>query len=216
MKRHCFAAVALLCCAMTVSGCGLIKAANSLGKLFGGRKKASTVTTIVKIIGTVLGQFYDTTNKKSLVGAWTYEEPAIQFESQSLLEKAGGVVASQTVADNITPYFDKLGLRPGSFTLDLRKDNTCTYSMGGKSMEGTYEFDDVTKKISFKVGVLPLPTAYLSVVNNQMALTYDSSVLLNIVKVIGTTSNQSAFSSVSKLADTYDGMKTGFTFTRSK
>ena len=215
MKRHGFAAVAILCCALTVSGCSIFRAAGKLGRLFGGGKK-STVTTIVKIIGSVLGQFYDTTTKKALVGSWVYEEPAIQFESQNLLDKAGGVVASQSVADNITPYFEMLGLKTGGIALDLREDNTCTFTLGGQTIDGTYEFDDETKKLSLKAGFIPLPAAYLSIVNNQMAMTYDSSMLLNLIKVIGSTSNQSTFSSVASLADTYDGMKTGFTFKKSK
>lgn len=215
MKRHGFAAVAILCCALTVSGCSIFRAAGKLGRLFGGGKK-STVTTIVKIIGSVLGQFYDTTTKKALVGSWVYEEPAIQFESQNLLDKAGGVVASQSVADNITPYFEMLGLKTGGIALDLREDNTCTITLGGQTIDGTYEFDDETKKLSLKAGFIPLPAAYLSIVNNQMAMTYDSSMLLNLIKVIGSTSNQSTFSSVANLADSYDGMKTGFTFKKSK
>jgi hypothetical protein len=215
MKRHGFAAVAILCCALTVSGCSIFRAAGKLGRLFGGGKK-STVTTIVKIIGSVLGQFYDTTTKKALVGSWVYEEPAIQFESQNLLDKAGGVVASQSVADNITPYFEMIGLKTGGIALDLREDNTCTITLGGQTIDGTYEFDDETKKLSLKAGFIPLPAAYLSIVNNQMAMTYDSSMLLNLIKVIGSTSNQSTFSSVASLADSYDGMKTGFTFKKSK
>lgn len=110
MKRRGFAAVAILCCALTVSGCSLFRAAGKLGKLFGGGK-SSTVVTVVKIIGSILGQFYDTTTKKALVGTWAYEEPAIQFESKNLLDQAGGVVASQNVADNISPYFEALGLK---------------------------------------------------------------------------------------------------------
>lgn len=215
MRRRGFAAVAILCCALTVSGCSIFRAAGKLGKLFGGGKK-STVTTIVKIIGSVLGQFYDTTTKKALVGSWIYEEPAIQFESQNLLDKAGGVVASQSVADNITPYFEMLGLKSGGIAIDLREDNTCTFTLGGQTIDGTYEFDDETKKLSMKAGFIPLPAAYLSIVNNQMAMTYDSSMLLNLIKVIGSTSNQSTFSSVASLADSYDGMKTGFTFKKSK
>ncbi|MBO4230360.1 MAG: DUF4923 family protein [Bacteroidales bacterium] len=216
MKKRGLAAVAILCCALTVSGCSVFKAAGKLGKLFGGGKKASTVVTVVKIIGSILGQFYDTTTKKALVGSWVYEEPAIQFESKSLLEQAGGVVASQNVADNISPYYDMLGIKTGGIGIDLREDNTCTLTIGGHSIDGTYEFDDATKKLSMKAGFIPLPTAYLSIVNNQMAMTYDSSVLLNIIKAIGSTSNQSTFASISKLADSYDGMKTGFTFTKSK
>ena len=96
MRRRGFAAAALICCALTVSGCSLFKAAGMIGRLFGA-KKTSTVVTLVKIIGSVIGQFYDTTTKKALVGSWVYEEPAIQFESQNLLDKAGGVVASQNL-----------------------------------------------------------------------------------------------------------------------
>lgn len=215
MKRHGLAAAAILCCALTVSGCGLFKAAGALGTLFGG-KKTSTVATIVKIIGTVIGQFYDTTTKKALVGSWTYNEPAIQFESENLLDQAGGVVASQAVADNLTPYFEALGLKDGSISLDLREDNTCTYTLGDKSIDGTYEFDDETKKLSLKMGFIPLPAAYLSVVGNQMAMTFDSSMLLGLIKVVGANSSQSNLAAVSKLAESYDGMKTGFTFSRNK
>ena len=49
-----------------------------------------------------------------------------------------------------------------------------------------------------------------------MAMTYDSSVLLGLIKVMGAVDTKSAFASVSKLADSYDGMKTGFTFKKSK
>ena len=196
MRRRGIAAVALICCALTVSGCSLFKAVGKISRLFGA-KKTSTVVTLVKIIGSVIGQFYDTTTKKSLVGSWVYEEPAIQFESQNLLDMAGGVVASQNVADNIKPYFEAIGVKPGGIALDLMEDNT--------------------KKLSLKAGIIPLPPCYLSIVNNQMAMTYDSSLLLNLVKVVGmASSSQSNFAAISKLADSYDGMKTGFTFTRSK
>ena len=215
MKRHRLAATAILCCALTVSGCGIIKTVGAIGSLFGG-KKASTVVTVVKILGSVLGQFYDTTTKTALVGKWTYDEPAIQFESENLLKKAGGVVASQNVADKITPYFETLGFKPGSISLELREDNTCTYTLGGQSFDGTYDFDDANKKLTLKTPFFPLPAAYLSIVNDQLAVTYDASKLLNLVQMVGQFSNQPTLSAVSTLANSYDGMKTGFTFKKVK
>ncbi len=212
MKRYRFAATALLCCALTVSGCGIIKTVNSIGSALGLRKKTSTAATIVKILGSVLGQFYDSTTKTALVGKWTYDEPAIQFESENLLKKAGGVVASQGVADKISPYYDMLGFKSGSFSLELKEDNTCIYTVGGRTFNGTYDFDDKEKKITLKTPLFPLPTAYLSVAGDQMAVTFDSSKLLNVVQVAGLVSSQPTLSAVGKLADTYDGMKTGFTF----
>ena len=215
MKRHRFAATAILCCALTVSGCGLIKTASTIGAILGIGKKASTTATIVKIIGTVLGQFYKTTTKSALVGTWAYEEPAIQFESESLLKKAGGVAASQAVADNLMPYFEKMGFKPGKIILDFREDNTCSYTLGDRSFEGTYDFDEKTKKLTLKTPLFPLPAAYLSVVNDQMAMTYDASKLINLVQVAGLVSNQPTVSAMSILADSYEGMKTGFTFKRT-
>lgn len=214
--RRSLAAAAILCCTLTVSGCGIIRTANTIGSLFGLRKKTSTVASVVKIIGSVLGQFYNTTTKNALVGTWTYEEPAIQFESENLLSKAGGAVASQAVADNLVPYYEKLGFKTGKISLDLREDNTCTYTIGGKTYQGTYDFDDSSKKLTLKTALFPLPAAYLSIVNNQMAMTFESSKLLTLVQAAGLVSNQSSVTAVSNLANTYDGMKTGFTFTRKK
>ena len=146
MKRHRFAATALLCCALTVSGCGIIRTVGAIGSLFGGHKKASTVVTVVKILGSVLGQFYDTTTKTALVGNWTYDEPAIQFESENLLKKAGGAVASQGVADKLSPYFEMIGFKPGSISINLREDNTCTYlkTPAGIFTEVTLPVDEIS------------------------------------------------------------------------
>ena len=217
MRRHGLAATAVLCCSLTLSGCGIIRTANAIGSIFGGRKKVKTIKKIVKIIGSVLGQFYDTTTKKSLVGDWTYAEPAIQFETQSFLDKAGGVVASQTVADNIAPYFNILGFKQGNLSISLREDNTCTYTLGGKTYQGTYDYDDENKKITLKTPLFPLPAAYISVAEDQMALTFDSSKILTLIQALGMVSkDQTPVSAVSTLASSYDGMKTGFTFVKVK
>lgn len=216
MKRYRLATAALICCALTVSGCAIIRTAGAIGSIFGGHKKASTVVTIVKILGSVLGQFYDTTTKTALVGKWSYDEPAIQFESENLLKKAGGAVASQGVADKLVPYFEMVGFKKGGISLELREDNTCTYTIAGNSFDGTYDFDDQNKKLTLKTPFFPLPAAYLSIVDDQMAMTFDSSKLLNVVQVVGQFTNQPTLSAVSNLAESYDGMKTGFTFKRTK
>ena len=216
MKRYRLATAALLCCALTVSGCAFLRTASAIGSIFGGNKKASTVTTIVKILGSVLGQFYDTTNKTALVGKWSYDEPAIQFESENLLKQAGGVVASQGVADKLVPYFEKMGFKQGSLALELREDNTCTYTFADYSFDGTYEFDDASKKLTLKTPFFPLPAAYLSIVNDQMAMTFDASKLLSLTQVISQVTNQPTLSAISNLANSYDGMKTGFTFKRAQ
>ena len=214
MKRHGLAATAVLCCALTVSGCGIIKTVRTI---FGAKKTVTSIVKVVKIIGSVLGQFNSTTSKSALVGNWAYEEPAIQFATQSLLDKAGGVDASQAVADHITPYFKTLGFKPGNIALSFREDNTCSYTIAGRTFEGTYDYDDENKKITLKTPLFPLPAAYLSIAEDQMALTFDSSKIVSLIQTMGLASkDQTPVSAVSSLASSYDGMKTGFTFTRVK
>ena len=77
-------------------------------------------------------------------------------------------------------------------------------------------FDDKDKKLTLKTPLFPLPAAYLSIVNDQMAMTYESSKLLTLVQALGSISNSSSLTAVSNLAESYDGMKTGFTFQRVK
>ena len=84
-----------------------------------------------------------------------------------------------------------------------------SYIIGDRSFEGTYDFDDTNKKLTLRTPLFPLPAAYLSVVGDQMAMTFESGKLLNLIQVAGLVSNQPTVSAISELADSYDGMKTG-------
>ena len=125
-----------------------------------------------------------------------------------------------TVQANIGAMKDKIKeLDPDVFCLqelDRHSKRSYHYDELGAFEAGFGDAYQSSFARNFKAGFIPLPAAYLSIVNNQMAMTYDSSMLLNLIKVIGSTSNQSTFSSVASLADSYDGMKTGFTFKKSK
>lgn len=179
-----------------------------LGSVLGGGNGSS-------LLGSILGAFGASTNANTIVGKWTYSQPSIQFESQNLLAKAGGAVASQKVVDKIAPYYEKVGLKPGVANLTLNADKTCQITLSNKNISGTYTYDaqNGTLTVTSTAGI-KLFTAYVSVSLNQLSLTLDTTNLLNMVKNVGASSSNSTLSSISSISSAFNGMKTGFLFVK--
>lgn len=175
---------------------------------------SSSANGLGTLIGSILGSFSQQTSSSSIVGTWVYSKPAVQFESDNLLAKAGGTVASNTVVSKLEPYYQKVGITAGKFTLTLNSDKTCTYELGGNTYSGTYTYNSSSNTVTIQGALLTMPTAYISVSGNQMALTFDSSKLLSIAQKIGSSSSNSTVSQISQLSTLYDGMKTGFLFNK--
>ena len=176
---------------------------------------SSSSTSLSSLIGSVIGAFVSTTSASSIVGTWSYTEPAVQFESDNLLAKAGGAVACSSVVEKVEPYYEKLGITEGKFSVTLNEDSTCSYTIGSKTYSGTYTFDDDANTLTIKTSAkISLPKAYISVSGSEMAWTYDSTKLLTIATALGSASGNSTLSGLASVASMYDGMKLGFTFTK--
>lgn len=185
---------------------------SALGTILGGMTQGSSAGSI---LGSIIGAFGGTTNANTIIGTWTYKEPSVQFESSNLLAKAGGAVASQTVVNKIAPYYEKIGIKPGVAKLTLNKDNTCQIALSSKTIKGTYVYDNAAGTLTVKGGTgAKLFTAYISVSLNQLALTLDTSNLLSMVQGLGTNSNNSTLSTIGGISGQFNGMKTGFLFTK--
>lgn len=148
------------------------------------------------------------------MGTWVYSKPAVQFESDNLLAKAGGSVASNSVVNKLEPYYKKVGITAGKFSVTLNSDQTCSYTLADKTYSGTYTYDSSKNTVSIKSSVLTFPTAYVSVSGSQMALTFESSKLLTFAQKVGSASANTTVSQISQLSSLYDGMKTGFLFNK--
>lgn len=213
MKKH-FRTIAALCCAaLLTTSCGLLNL--PVGTDQDGNPTGTTPEDIINIIGSILGSFGNTTDQASILGTWTYQEPAVQFTSDNLLAKAGGSIASAKVVEQLKPYYEKVGIKPGKMILTLNEDKTCTLAVGKKTYSGTYEFNEEAGTMEIKTSAFNLPTAYVSVSGSQFALTFDSTKLLGMVQSAGkVTGSDSALSQIASIAQAYDGMKTGFLFTK--
>ena len=211
MRKAIRFAAALLCGAVLFQGCSTL-----LSSVLGTETDTSsdsTSETLGNILGNILGTFGQNTSKTTIIGTWTYSKPAVQFESESLLAKAGGTVASAKIVQELEPYYKKLGITSGTVSITLNEDLSCTYTVKGKTYTGTYTFDESANKLQISTSLLSLPAAYVSIAGSQMSLTFDSTKLLTIASALGSISGSgSTLSAIAKIAQNYEGMKTGFLF----
>lgn len=154
-------------------------------------------------------------SETSLEGTWVYTEPTVQFESENLLAKAGGAIAANSIVQKLAPYYEKVGIKNGSMSATFNGDKTCNVTFGSYNINGTYAYDAATHTITVtnQFG-MKLITAFATLSNNQLALTFDSSKLLTLATTMGAASGNSNLNTISQLAGSFSGMKSGFLFNR--
>ncbi len=182
---------------------------SALGSLLSGLTSAQGGNSGVgNIIGQILGSV---TGTNTIVGSWSYTEPTIQFESESLLAQAGGAMATKSIVDKVKPYYEKIGIKAGTLGYTFNEDKTCTVSMGGKNISGTYEYDSKsnTLVITNQLGI-KIMTAYATVSANNLALTFDATKLLTLAQTLGAKSTNTTVSGLTSISKSFNGMKMGF------
>ena len=151
------------------------------------------------------------TTETSLIGTWTYVGPDCQLKGDVLLKNIGGDAAGVEVEKKMEPIYEKAGLNTIQYTFN--EDKTCSYTIKGKKVDGTYEFDAEAKTVTIVAGKLKVKTtAHVVTLGSNMSFVFDADKILSVVKTItGVTSglNKSA-STVNKLLEQFDGMMVGF------
>ena len=146
-----------------------------------------------------------------LIGTWEYVGPDCQLKGDDVLKNIGGEAAGEEVEKKIEAIYIKSGLNTIQYTFN--EDKTCSYTVKGKKVDGTYEFDSETKTVTIKSGKLGVKiTAYVVTMGNNMSFVFDADKILSVVKTItGAASkiNTSA-AAINTLLTQFDGMMVGF------
>lgn len=156
------------------------------------------------------------TNKTSIdmTGTWMYSGSAIEFESDNLLNKAGGAVAAGVAEKKLDEQLAKAGIKNGQMTYTFNADSTFTAKLGARSLKGTYSYDASTKQVNMKFAKLIPLHAKVNCTSSTMDLLFDSDKLLKLITLLSSKSNNSTLKTISSLAGSYDGMMLGFTLNK--
>lgn len=175
-------------------------------------------STSTKDIGSVItGVVNAVTNQKpgikDLEGTWKYSSPAVVFQSDNLLKKAGGAAASKTLEDKLAGIYSKSGIT--GMTITFNSDSTFVMNVKKVKAQGNITIgDDGNYVFHFKaMGKVNIGkmTAYVAKSGtNEVSLTFDASKLMTIVEKVAAVSNISTLKTASKLLESYDGATMGF------
>ena len=160
-------------------------------------------------VQTVVGD--KATTETSLIGTWSYVGPDCQLKGDDILKNIGGVAAGEEVEKKMEAIYVKTGLNTIQYTFN--EDKTCSYTIKGKKIEGTYEFDPEAKTVTITTGRFGVKTvANVVTLGSNMSFVFDANKIFSVVKTItgvASTVNTSA-SAINQLIEQFDGMMIGF------
>ena len=168
-------------------------------------KDLLTKDNIEKVVGAVTGK-----STTDITGTWQYSGSAISFESDNLLQKAGGAAAAGVAEEKLNEQLEKLGIKKGKMEFTFSADSTFTVQVGKRKLPGTYTIDTTNQKINLKFAKLLGVNATLKATSSSMDLLFNSDKLLKIIVYISGKSSNSTLKTISSLAESYDGMMLGF------
>lgn len=148
-------------------------------------------------------------------GNWISSGPAVCFQGDDLLKKAGGMAAAAAIESKLEPYFKTYGLtgatlsidETGNFTLKIKAitlKGNITPNAGGE--KGVFDFN-FTALGKMKLGSIK---TYVQKSYNSMDVMFDAQKLMTLISTVAKVSNVSTLKTLSSLLNSYDGLCVGF------
>ncbi len=181
----------------------------NLGDILGGLSGSSSSSNGSDLISGLTSIF--SSNKQAsasnLVGTWSYDSPAIVFESDNLLSKAGAAIAAKKIESKLQTTLSKYGITEDKFTITFNADSTFTESIRGKKYSGKWEVKDKKLVLSYALKKMEITTQKEG---NKLMFVTDATKLLSLMQTLGAkTATNSSLSTITSLAKNIKGMKVG-------
>lgn len=200
-----------LCVAVTSFSCHAFDLKSALKK--GASQSSSNSSSLGTLIGGISNLLGVTdVTIADLQGTWDYAKPAVAFQSDNLLQKAGGAAAAAVVEDKLVPYYQKVGITSMKLVIDA--DSNFEMKLKRITLKGKLEKNaDGNFVFNFqalgqvKIGQI---TSVISKTGNSIDVTFDASKLITLVTKVATLTGNGTLGTVSSLLNSYDGMNAGF------
>ena len=103
-------------------------------------KNALSNGTVENIVNGVIGT--SDISIADIEGSWSYKAPAVAFESEDLLKKAGGSAMATTIENKLSPYYQKFGMNNIVMTFNSDSTFVMQFKKGKLTGKLTKEGDD--------------------------------------------------------------------------
>lgn len=191
-----------------------------LKSLLGGSssESSSSTSSAASGISSLLGNLLSSgdVTLQDLTGTWNYSSPAVSFQSENLLQKAGGAAAAGTIEEKLAPYYKIAGVN--SMKLTIEADSTFTMALKRGTFSGNITKDEdgnyvFNFKVVKKINIGKMKT-YITKSGNTANIMFDVSKLTTLISKAGSITGNSTVQGVSTLLNSYDGICAGFKVTK--
>ena len=200
--------------AMLMLGSGSASAQLDLGSILGavvGAGSSSSSGSASDLISNLTSVFSGDkqASKKQIVGTWEYSEPAIVFDSDNFLAKAGAKLAADKLENKLQEYLTKYGMKPGAMSITFAENGTFKENLNGKTINGKWAIED--SKLILTYGTIKPVSITTQVEGKTLLIVTDATQLLNFMKTIGSKSTNTSIQTVTSLMKSINGTKAGLT-----
>ena len=106
--------------------------------------------------------------------------------------------------------FKKIGLDKARPHFTFNDDGTCTIRLLGVNLNGQYNYNPDTEKISLKWHGVPLNASLKRDGKKKLRLTFEADKLLRLLSLASRVSDSSALKALGTLLDNYEDIMVGF------
>ena len=196
---------------MLIGGGNSASAQLNLGNILGGITGNSNTSDLVSGLTSIFSSNKQAT-ADNIVGTWSYDSPAIVFESEDFLTKTGAALAANKLETSIQNTLAKYGITKDEFSITFKEDGTFTETIRGKSYSGKWAVEDSKLQLTYQIKTMEITTQKEG---DQLMFVTDASKLLNLIQTLGAkTATRSSFSTITALAKNIKGMKVGLTLVK--
>ena len=196
---------------MLIGGGNSASAQLNLGNILGGITGNSNTSDLVSGLTSIFSSNKQAT-ADNIVGTWSYDSPAIVFESEDFLTKTGAALAANKLETSIQNTLAKYGITKDKFSITFKEDGTFTETIRGKSYSGKWAVEDSKLQLTYQIKTMEITTQKEG---DQLMFVTDASKLLNLIQTLGAkTATSSSLSTITALAKNIKGMKVGLTLVK--
>lgn len=196
---------------MLIGGGNSASAQLNLGNILGGITGNSNTSDLVSGLTSIFSSNKQAT-ADNIVGTWSYDSPAIVFESEDFLTKTGAALAANKLETSIQNTLAKYGITKDKFSITFKEDGTFTETIRGKSYSGKWAVEDSKLQLTYQLKTMEITTQKEG---DQLMFVTDASKLLNLIQTLGAkTATNSSLSTITALAKNINGMKVGLTLVK--
>lgn len=204
----------------TMQAQGLGDIFGALGNMVGGgsqtdSKKDNSNNGGANILTNLLEGVFSSSNitVQDMAGVWTSNGPAICFQSDNFLKKAGGTAAASYVESKLSPYYTKLGLNGTVITINT--DGTFSMKTKMLTMNGNITPVEGQKGVfNFNFTALGMQLAsvptYVEKTSQTQNIMFDATKLVKLLSAVSKMVNIQSLNAITKILEMYDGLCIGF------